>query len=249
MRRRGGLVRAAATTAVVAGTAGAVSPPSAAEVRPAGRGPGLRAAAGGRRSRPPPQQYAPPPAAAPAAPRWTRRWPSSRTSPASTPRASSRTRSSRPRRRRRSGSDPGLSRLTRGAGPVSLRRARPAPLHVRGATSRGRAPPGRPISSVAAGPALAARRHRSASTGSVSRTSQDGPPGRRDDAEERHDEEHPDDARDLAAGRDGHQHDRRVEADHPAVDDRRDEVALDDVEDDREDGHDHDVVRRRRSRP
>ncbi len=65
MRRRGGLVRGVARTAVVAGTATAVSgrvhPPAEQQVGGAGAGP-VRAA-GGRSSR----LHAPPPAPAPAA--------------------------------------------------------------------------------------------------------------------------------------------------------------------------------------
>ena len=77
----------------------------------------------------------------------------------------------------------------------------------------------------------------------VTEDTQDSPPGRRDDADERHDEEHPDDPRERRPGGDRHEHDRRVEVDGLAVDDRGDDVALDDVEHDREDRHDRDVLR------
>ena len=62
--------------------------------------------------------------------------------------------------------------------------------------------------------------------------------------EDRHGEEHAHDARQLHAGRDADQHDGRMEADRLAVDDRGDEAALDDVEHDRPDAHDDDVLGR-----
>ena len=72
---------------------------------------------------------------------------------------------------------------------------------------------------------------------------QHGSPRRGDHAEERHGEEHPEDAGDFAPGGDRHQHDRRVQVDRAAVDDRGDEVALHDVHHDRVDRHDRDVLR------
>ena len=70
-----------------------------------------------------------------------------------------------------------------------------------------------------------------------------GPPGRGYDADGRHDEEHAQDARDGGAGRDGHEHDGWMDVDGAAVHERADDIALDDVEDDGPDAHDHDVRR------
>ena len=54
----------------------------------------------------------------------------------------------------------------------------------------------------------------------------------------------PEDAGELATGRDHDEHDGGVEADRPAVDQWRDDAALDDVEDRGIDAHDHDVLGR-----
>src|SRR4051794_30607537 len=61
-----------------------------------------------------------------------------------------------------------------------------------------------------------------------------------DDSDERHREEHPEDPGDLVAGRDGEEAEGWMQVHGAAVEEGRDEVALNDVEHDREERHDGD---------
>ena len=68
-------------------------------------------------------------------------------------------------------------------------------------------------------------------------------PGCRDDREDRYGQEHPGNPRHRCAGRDGEQHDRRMQVHRAVVDERRDDIALDEIEHDRVDEHDRDLRR------